>query len=216
MAQPTAINPQTGQRMAFDGKGWKAVGASGVMSDTTADQNALTAMRADAQQMDMISRRADEFGELNRKTGTGGLMGLNPPWGTGGLSSLIKPFNKNIAAMDAITSDVVPQKRPAGSGSSSDKDTALYRGSFPNVDNTGPANALIRKGIESERVAKQAMAQFYDAFYAKNGTLLGADKAWAAAKGVPPKTGANRPVTSGQAPVQIKTPGGVATVREVR
>jgi hypothetical protein len=206
MAQPTAINPQTGQRMVYDGKAWKPVGASGVMSDTKTEQDALEKMRADARQSQYVARQAQAFGELNRKTGTGGIMGLNLPFGLGGASDIVKPFSQNVAVMESISSEVAPQMRPIGSGASSDKDVAMFRKSFPNVDNTGPANAQIRARLESEAKLKNSQAQFYDAYFARNGTLLGADRAWSQAQAAKPAQPPSKPVSAKASAKTAKQP----------
>jgi hypothetical protein len=189
-----------GTRVIVRGGQW--VKAPEGLSDTKTDHATLAELRSGARQMDMVAQRAAEFGEINRQAGTGMLLGLNPPWGNGGISALVKPFNRNIAAMEAITSDVVPQKRPPGSGASSDKDTSIYRGSFPSVDNTGNANKQIRQGIERERDRKLKQSQFYDDYFAKNRSLIGVESAWQAAqaassppvqRAAPPRAGAAPP-----------------------
>lgn len=207
----TAINPTTGQRIVFDGKKWGAIGASGVMSDTRPDQDELVKIRDAAKNAEWVSGQADQFGKLNEKTGTGPMNGFGLPFFAPDLGkSIAKVFSPNTGSMDAITSRVAPNLRPPGSGSSSDKDTKMYRQSFPNIENMGPANGQVIGQLHADATDKRAYADFADQWYAKNGTLLGADKAWSARKAIPPK-----PVRSSQAATTIKTPSGVATVREI-
>lgn len=197
-----------GTRVIVRNGKWEPINPAGGMDDARPDQDRLTAMRNEADAYEFAARRAREFGEINQRKPTGGIAGLNVPFLGAGINDLLKPFDKDLQAMSAITSDVVPQRRPPGSGSSSDKDVAMYKGSFPNIDNTGPGNQKIREGIEREAAARRARANFYDDYYAQNKTLLGADKAWTAKQQVQQKpTAPRRPV------VTVRTGSGQAVVR---
>jgi hypothetical protein len=173
----TATNPETGQRIVFQGGSWKPVGGAGVMSDTKTDQEALSKLRDEAKQAEFVAGQADQFVRMNTQSGTGGLRAIP------GVSSIVKAFDPNFAAMDAITARVAPTMRPPGSGASSDKDVKMFRSAFPNVDALGPANVQSRDRYRSEAAQKRAYADFADQFFARNGTMLGVDKAWQARQG---------------------------------
>lgn len=144
----------------------------------TTEQTALQAARDQATQAEMVARKAGEFQEINRRQGTGGYVGLNLPFGLGGVSDIMSKFDPDISAMDSISAQVAPQMRPPGSGSSSDKDAAMYRRSFPNVDNLGPANTQIAQRLSGDAAKSRARASFLERWAAENGTIAGGDAAF--------------------------------------
>jgi hypothetical protein len=124
--------------------------------------------------------------DLNRQANTGGLMGRpvipltkaipgSPMWG-----DLISGLTGNSAwpQMKSINSALAPAQRIPGSGASSDLDVKMFRESLPNVETPGPANELTAQRLQQQSDKDAAYAAFQDTWYAKNGTLLGADKAF--------------------------------------
>lgn len=188
----TAVNPETKQRIVFQGGAWKPLGAEGVMADTKADQESLTNAREAAKKAEWIAAQADEFMKLNTRgnetpdgsrnwAGTGGLRSIGLPWGGGTVADLVAGFDKPMAEMKVITSRAARQMRVPGEGASSDKDVMFNMQAFPNITTPGDANEGKRQQLRQDAAEKARYAEFADQWYAKNGTLLGADAAFRAA-----------------------------------
>lgn len=115
---------------------------------------------------------AEKFVKLNRKSETGAFPGVLDRIG------MLAPFNSNYAQMKALAARNGPSMRPPGSGSSSDKDTALYLAGFPAIKNPGEANAAIAKDLQDNSDRAAAMAAFADTWAAKRGNLNGMQAAF--------------------------------------
>lgn len=117
----------------------------------------------------------ERFGELNRKASTGSWwQQLTPD----------KPMfrSQESQQMNAITSRLAPNQRPVGSGSTSDRDLALYLRSLPSVENDGPVNAGIRQDYRSRYDAALKKADAMQAHLNKFGNLTEFDSVWARQK----------------------------------
>lgn len=111
------------------------------------------------------------FGRYNRNTSTGGILSAVLP-NSGWMRS------DDINAMNSITSRLAPSARPAGSGSSSDRDVSLFLQSLPSVEQGGNANKQIRQNFQKSydyALAKKTAMQDY---LTKNGHLIGFDSQW--------------------------------------
>lgn len=172
------ISPQQAAQMGFGhlaqqaSTGQLAPGGA-AMRDTSTDQKALEDQRANARQLAETARKAQEFLELNRQQGTGQM------WALPGAAHFGGAWNENIGRMNSITNDLAPRQRPPGSGAASDKDMSLFLRSVPNVDYPGPTNTKIVQGIEEQAQRQAQYVQFLEGWLAQNGTLLGAEEAWA-------------------------------------
>lgn len=187
MAAPLyATNKATGQRVMFDGKSWKPVGATGVMSDTKVDQESLATTRDFATKSLNAAQMAEQFIELNKKTATGGMFSRPvipftkavpgaPLWGDLAASATGDP---NWSQMKAINSQLAPAQRVPGSGSSSDLDIKMFKEALPNIDTPYKANAMNAKRLQQQSDRAAANAAFKDTWFAKHGTLLGSDRAF--------------------------------------
>lgn len=114
----------------------------------------------------------EAFGRLNRENSTGSWwQQLTPD----------KPMFRSDGTMQmsAIQSRLAPQQRVAGSGTTSDRDIALYLKSLPSTENTGDVNKGIRMDYErnyNRAIEKaNAMKQHLD----KYGNLTDFDSQWA-------------------------------------
>lgn len=68
----------------------------------------------------------------------------------------------NIEYANAMINKLIPQQRPAGSGSMSDRDVEMFKQSLPNLMNTPAGNALVMntmEGMANYRVAMAEIAQ---------------------------------------------------------
>ncbi|WP_288076716.1 hypothetical protein [Pseudomonas sp.] len=116
----------------------------------------------------------EQFGELNRETGTGGLLDKwLPEWAT---------LSSDKQNMLSIQNALTPGQRAPGSGAASDADMRLYKSGLPGIDKGGDVNKDIRlRYAELLRNDQQELA-FKERYLAQNGHLNGADEAFAALK----------------------------------
>lgn len=115
----------------------------------------------------------ERFGELNRKSGTGALY-------EGTLSSFMPESLRGAdeKVMQSITADLAPKKRIAGSGTTSDKDIALYLQSLPDISKGGDVNQKIREGYQKQFDRANKKLQFMQGYFDQYGHLNGADVMW--------------------------------------
>ena len=115
----------------------------------------------------------ERFGELNRKSGTGALY-------EGTLSSFMPESLRGAdeKVMQSITADLAPKKRIAGSGTTSDKDIALYLQSLPDISKGGDVNQKIREGYQKQFDRVNTKLQFMQGYFDQYGHLNGADVMW--------------------------------------
>lgn len=116
----------------------------------------------------------EQFGELNRGTGTGGpLDKLLPDWLT---------FSPDKQNMLSIQNALTPGQRAPGSGAASDADMRLYKSGLPGIDKGGDVNRQIRLRYADLLKNDQQELTFKERYLAQYGHLNGADEAFAAAK----------------------------------
>jgi hypothetical protein len=133
----------------------------------------------------------EKFGELNRQSGTGALY-------EGSLSSFMPESLRGAdeKIMQSITSDLAPKKRLAGSGTTSDKDIALYLESLPSIAKDGDVNQKIRDNYRQQYEKANAKLQFMQQYFDQYGHLNGADAIWQQQNKVvnqnPPKGATNK------------------------
>jgi hypothetical protein len=92
-----------------------------------------------AQNDDTISM-LERFGQLNTKTGTGGISRVVP-------DSWLGSWNGDRAEMRGITEKLATLVRQAGSGAMSDKEQDAYRAAVPNINNFGSANKKVQERL---------------------------------------------------------------------
>lgn len=187
MATHFAVNPATGERLMYmEGQGWvpavkKPAAAAGGGSDaaTKADVARIAELRDAADSSLGTARSAEEFSDINRRKGTGGLNGIGFPWpGGGSIGDVAAMFDPDVASMRSITNRVAPRLRVPGSGASSDKDVKMFVSGFPNIDAPGPANARNTSDWKAQANYDAAHRSFMETWMAKTGALTGADEAF--------------------------------------
>jgi hypothetical protein len=101
---------------------------------------------------------------------------------TGGFASvgnfLAQGFDPEVQHMNALSAAIAPSKRIAGSGTTSDKDLALFLKATPDVYKTREANTGIIEDGRREAVRRQQRAAFLDDWAKQYGTLAGAEQAF--------------------------------------
>jgi len=120
-----------------------------------------------------VLNQLEQFGELNRKSRTGSLY-------EGSLSSFMPESLRGAdeKVMQSITADLAPQKRIAGSGTTSDRDISLYLQSLPSIEKGGDVNQQIRENYRKQYEKANAKLQFMQQYFDKYGHLNGADALW--------------------------------------
>jgi hypothetical protein len=121
------------------------------------------------QQGGNVLQDMETFGALNRQERTG-------EWYTG-----IQPgFTKGVAEqeMEAITSRLAPGQRIEGSGTTSDRDIAMFIKAVPSIDKKGSVNQSIRENFAQQYEKSKSKLQFLQDYYDQYGHLNGADTVW--------------------------------------
>lgn len=116
-----------------------------------------------------VLNQLEQFGALNQQSRTGAFYeGMLPQFMTG----------QDEQVMKSITADLAPKKRIAGSGTTSDRDIALYLQSLPSVEKKGEVNRQIRENYRQQYERANAKLQFMQNFFDQYGHLNGADAMW--------------------------------------
>lgn len=116
-----------------------------------------------------VVQQMQQFNELNQQNRTGEIYsGILPEWATGAAEQ----------QMSAITAELAPNKRVEGSGTTSDKDIALYLKSVPSITKKGSVNTQILNQTQAQYQKAQQKLQFLQNYYDKYGHLNGADAIW--------------------------------------
>jgi hypothetical protein len=81
--------------------------------------------------------------------------------------------------MGSLEAKLTPRQRPPGSGTTSDRDIALYRESTVGVGKSEEANTNIVAGVQKRADKAVAKQEFFNRYLSTNKTLAGAEAAWA-------------------------------------
>ena len=129
--------------------------------------DARDALRAEAQSIGKM----DQFGALNKRTPTGDALSIYTP----GISSML---SNDTAQMRSISSSLAPRERVPGSGTSTDKDIALFIQAVPSIDKPGPVNQAIREARKAQFQRDNDYLNSKETFFAKFGHVNGFDQQW--------------------------------------
>jgi hypothetical protein len=116
-----------------------------------------------------VLRDMEEFGALNREARTG-------EWYTGIQPSFLQGSAEQ--KMEAITSKLAPAQRIEGSGTTSDKDIAMFVKAVPSINKKGDVNQSIRENFAKQYDRSRAKLQYLQDYYDQYGHLNGADTLW--------------------------------------
>lgn len=141
---------------------------------TGTDYKDLSAYRGQAQSAMSARSDARRFQELNAQEPSGGLGGLPV------IRDVRAMFDPQAAEMKSITAKLTPAQREPGSGTMSDADAAMYRSATVGLDKPRQANDAMAKVIRAGAVRQSDFSAFMDTWAQRNGSLLGAQEAWAA------------------------------------
>jgi hypothetical protein len=111
----------------------------------------------------------ETFGALNRESRTGEFYtGIQPSFLQGSAEQ----------KMEAITSRLAPGQRIEGSGTTSDKDIAMFVKAVPSINKKGDVNQSIRENFAKQYDRSKAKLQYLQDYYDQYGHLNGADTLW--------------------------------------
>jgi hypothetical protein len=158
-----------------------------------ASGNAITVLQ------DLTSFQNVNEGRGRERQSTGKFLGL--------------PVNNFAAAfgdpeaqyLESITSTLAPAKRVPGSGTTSDRDLALFLKGTPGLDKDEATNRSLIEDARREAVRRQARADFFEQYARQNGTLNGAEQAFRAREG---KGSAQSPFSPQEAGDRSRLPRG--------
>jgi hypothetical protein len=135
------------------------------------DNKRLDDLRSKVQRGRDIMRDLERFGELNRQQGTGGIFNSIPS----------PTLDSQKKEMESITARLAPNQRPAGSGSSSDRDVDLFLKGLPGIDKPGDVNKAIRDAYAKQLADGESALNFNEKYLVDHGYLSGAEDARKAA-----------------------------------
>lgn len=180
---PSRVRRSDGQREYWvEGRGY--VPADSLERLPVQERQAVVEARATAQQRGQMVPDLNRFEHLNRTQRTGSLgqrlgsMVFDAPEVTGDWFDGQLVGDPEVEEMRAITDRLTPRMRPAGSGTTSDFDARMYRGSLPNRSHDGPTNQEIIRGLRREAQDSQAFSEFLDWYWPQRGTTTGSQEAW--------------------------------------
>jgi hypothetical protein len=121
------------------------------------------------QQGSIVLQDMETFGALNREARTSEFYtGIQPGFLKGSAEQ----------EMEAITSRLAPGQRIEGSGTTSDKDIAMFVKAVPSIDKKGDVNQSIRENFTKQYDRSKAKLQYLQNYYDQYGHLNGADTLW--------------------------------------
>jgi hypothetical protein len=173
--------PQPGERRTrkdgkayaeWNGSAWVEYSVGPAAKLPAQEEISLREARDSAQMMSEVTEQAERFSELNRKAATGPIYKI--PFAEE-VASVFKP---ELAQMNALTARMAPAQRVPGSGTTSDRDLALFLRAIPNTDRMGSANGEITRDMRAMADKRKERAYFFDRFAQQNGTLKGAQEAF--------------------------------------
>jgi hypothetical protein len=115
--------------------------------------------------------KMNQFGALNRRTATGDALSKTLP-------SVSSFFSDDAANMKALTASLAPRERTPGSGTTSDKDLALFIQAVPSIDKPGPVNQAIRLARQAMYNRDADYLNAKEAYFARRGHVTGFDAEW--------------------------------------
>jgi hypothetical protein len=105
---------------------------------------------------------------------------------TGGVNAFLTPLRAKVfndpgaQQLEEISARLTPAQRTPGSGTTSDRDLALYMQAVPGINKDKNANNAIIEKSRAGAVLLQQRADFYDKYASEHGTLNGAEQAFRA------------------------------------
>lgn len=151
-------------------------GGTGAAKLSPQDAKALQALRDKSAQSLNTATQAERFLDINKHVPTGGLAGapIIGDW----VRQARGAMDPDFAQMESINASVAPGMRPPGSGSTSNKDMALYAKGFTNTQVPYQSNVETYDRLHADSDKNAAHAAFVDKWAQTRGTLEGAEPAF--------------------------------------
>lgn len=166
----TATNPATGEKIVYRAGKWAPIAASRAGSLSPQEQKSVTEAQESARYALDVLPDVNRFDRLNALTPTGGAHRWN--------DAVQGVFDPNFQQLQELSARFAPAQRQPGSGSTSDRDLALFQQASPDRKKGYAANAPVLDRGRAEVVRRQQYADFLDKYAAENGTLNGAQQAF--------------------------------------
>lgn len=141
---------------------------------TNAEQKELAVAREAARDALAVLPDLERFGRINQDQVSGGLFAV--PFA----DRVVGAIDSDVSQLNEISARLAPAQREPGSGTTSDRDLALFLQAVPSVQRPRAANAALIERGRAEGRRRQAYADFLDRYAAENGTLSGADEVFRA------------------------------------
>ena len=138
-----------------------------------------------------ILNELERFGQLNRRSRTGGVWENILP-------SVDFLHGADENEMQKIQARLGPAQREVGSGASSDRDVSLFMSGLPSVTSKGNVNKETRIAFQKKYERAVAKKSAMERYLNENGSLSGFDEAWAnmSKAKAPPKDSGKKKMTS--------------------
>jgi len=136
------------------------------------EQASIQAARDSAALVETDLSDLENFARLQSQQNTGGALAIP------GVRQVAGAIDPEVASMNAITARMAPAQRVAGSGTTSDRDLALFLQASPSASQPEKTNSGIIDRGRAEGARRQIYAEFLDDYARQNGTLNGAPEAW--------------------------------------
>lgn len=120
-----------------------------------------------------LATDAQRFKELNQRTESGPIVGAAPVAWLRGLAS------DDVQEMKSIQDRLTPKMREPGSGATSDFDAKMFQSALFGINKNKGANDAIANAMMLKAKTEKERVSFANAYLQANGTLRGADTAWA-------------------------------------
>lgn len=138
---------------------------------TTGEQKTVQDARdASRNAIDVLSTLT-QFEDTNQVQPTGGVINNVVNWGS-------QLFDPEVQRLEGLTATIAPSKRQPGSGTTSDRDLALFLKGSPSLYKSRQTNDAIIEDGRREAIRRQQYADFLDNYAKQYGTLNGAEQAF--------------------------------------
>lgn len=138
------------------------------------DDKRLQDYRTASDQTEEASNVANSFLAKNRKTATGGWMGI--PFAEP-IAKMLPFTDPNLQDMDSDSIELALSKRKPGMRLTQ-MEFGKFLGAVPSTHSTGPQNEKSVHTVNNIHTVAAAKAAFYDKWASINGNFAGADQAW--------------------------------------
>jgi hypothetical protein len=174
MAEITATNPTTGERITLVNGRWVPAGPRATQDNR--EDPTLKAERDRLRSAGQLAQLGRSFNQANVAQGSGGIGSvLGSGWGP--IPQLDRRPER--MRMEGLTAEMTAAARIPGSGDMSEKEMMMNMQRFPNIMTPGPVNTQrVNSLLENERVQRARVAAM-ERWAASHPSLAGFEEEWA-------------------------------------